>query len=455
MASTSVPIKHQSARCGSILRGSFSHIKLAVGAGILYLPHAFEQATPLQAILFLFIGAILCGSSLILLGYLSKITQSNCWGEIWKNVFHQNTNTNDTHWLKSGKLIDFFIATYCFTDSIMYLIIANTNISQFIETYFNLEIDEYNSNISNSMTQNQWLARNPSTWKRRQYTTIFIVLFIMIPMCYINIKRLSYASFFGLCTVVLLISTISMLKPVENIHELSIKELHEDTAINYYESALSTLAIIGSMVISMATHLIAPEQYQSLEDKSLRNYTIVAVISMCIVFVLNVIVGTMGYYNHYQPNNEIPANVLQVYTTDGYTDMSLFWVSSSRICVAVSVIINHVFLARTAAISYVNNQEWIKYDMLKIKDQTKICVIYTMIVGVVGLNIPELQTVTELSSSLFATGVTMTFPGIMLYVLLENNKAIYSLSKWCYAVFLIVCGVAIFFAFCYVNLSVK
>jgi len=122
----------------------FNVTKALLGAGVVGIPMVFAHATLIPAIVFLIISAIISGFSAWCLAYLSHCTGiSSTWGLIWKRTF--NATESDTSWLRTGKIVDIIVLLFTYFNSMCYIMIATTNLTQMVE--FSLKLPQTTTQV--------------------------------------------------------------------------------------------------------------------------------------------------------------------------------------------------------------------------------------------------------------------------------------------------------------------
>lgn len=423
----------------SFARTIFNTTKCVVGAGMLGMPMIFAESSIIPSFIFIIIISFLSALSFGLIGYLSHNTETDNFGQIWDKLFAGTTKFN------SGKIVSFWLACYSYTTGILYILIATKNIVHVFD-----------------MTHHMSYAH--------EICVTLLTITICVPFSFINLKKFSFVSMFGLIAVLICALTVACVTPIAIDDTANQLQNHNNNNnknynnIELWQVSPYWFSAIGTMSISICAHYVSPIFYQSMNKSDIKcvggiitcyqnqnttkKYFLAAFIAFVGVAIINSFTGLFGYLSFGPYSNDLDANVLAHYSAQArreaivkytFNDIGLVFVNITRVCIALSVVINHSF----HSMNFSSQLQNLSAKCQQYSDST-IRLFYALVVSAASMFITDLKIVFKLNSAINSTALVFTVPGIMLlrqsrlHSTQGHKNALYELSV---GVFMIVFGI--------------
>ena len=327
------------------------------------------------------------------------------------------------------------------------------------------------------MKDAEWEINNPVSTKRKMLFTLGLTAFILLPFNFINLKKFSFVSLFGILTALFLLICVCSIAPDTKDPQYIPPQL-------WTFNATQIMGSLGNISIAFIAHSISPYFYQSLSNKTPKKYGITTGSGYSIVFIINIIIGIVGYIRF---GDGVDSNIFEAYSLKYFSKIKMIIINIARTFMAFSFCVNHSFQSRSFSIAFANMIRGLKLENIcskenknnesnnkfndegttdessdnndKISDkpslnimskyhQLKITLAYTLMCLIPSLFIKKMTIVFKISSILISTSLLYTIPGILyLSLSLINIKNETSVLKYPFrgvfiGIFLCVFGIS-------------
>ena len=206
-----------------------------------------------------------------------------------------------------------------------YTLIASANVTTVMQDWFGMVIPDRNHadfvTFADGMTDARWEIENPVSWIRRQYTTMALTVGFLLPLTFVNLRKISAVSVMGITATILLVIALVFCCP-DNIN------IPNDKQWEWWNPSQQTIGCFSSFSIAICAHSIAPNFYQALEKRSPSRFAKTTVSGYFIILVLNLVVAICGYVRF---GDTVQANILEAYSVD----RDDIW-SFNAICISIA-----------------------------------------------------------------------------------------------------------------------
>lgn len=280
-APSATELRIQQARTGSSIWGTiFLIVNTTLGAGLLNFPQAFDKAGGIVAsVLIQLAFLVFITAALIVLANCSDITNTTTV----QNTFARLCGP------RSLLLCAICVAIYSFGCCLTFLIIIGDQFDRVFATYYGLDYCH--------------------TWyMSRQFITVLCSCVCILPLCFFKrLDALSYASSVG-CITILYVAWLIGYKSFTKTTTVPVRI--------WPENAYEALHIIPIICFAYQSHMTAIPTYACMKERHLGKFTLCAIISMIICFIIYTAVGIFGYQTF--GIGKVPSDILQ-----GYSDKSV------------------------------------------------------------------------------------------------------------------------------------
>ncbi|KAI4488690.1 hypothetical protein M0802_011398 [Mischocyttarus mexicanus] len=367
-APSPMELRIQETRTGSSMLGLiFLIVNATLGAGLLNFPQAFDKAGGIATSIIIQLGfLIFITAALIVLANCSDFTDSNTIQDTLATLCGP----------KSLYICALCVAIYSFGCCLTFLIIIGDQLDRVLATYYGMDYCH--------------------TWyMSRQFVTAVISCIFIFPLCFFKrLDTLSYASSVGCITILYVVWLIGY----KNFTKVT------PTVMKIWpDNAYETLHIIPIICFAYQSHMTAIPMYACMKERRLGKFTICAIISMIICFIIYTIVGILGYATF--GIGKVPSDILQ-----GYSDKSTI-VTLAIVSIAIKNFTTYpivLFCGRDAILSAfgltVNEN---------VKTRSFVTVIWFIASLVIAISVPDISPIINLLGALSATFIFI-LPGICL-----------------------------------------
>ncbi|XP_066594560.1 sodium-coupled neutral amino acid transporter 7-like isoform X2 [Prorops nasuta] len=339
-------VRNQQHQTGTSILGTvFLIVNATLGAGVLNFPQAFDNAGGIATSIITQLGFLFfITATLIILASCSDITnthsmQDTCAGLCGRKFLY---------------ICGIFVAVYSFGCCLTFLIIIGDQFDRVFATFYGMDFC------------NHWL------------------------------DVLSYASSVGCVTILYVVWLI--------IYE---SFAHEDSASKpvkiWPDNSLEALEIVPIICFAYQSHMTAIPTYACMKNRKIGQFTLCAIISMTVCFVVYCVVGIFGYITF--GIGKVPSDILQ-----GYMDKNIS-LAIAIVAIAVKNFTTYpivLYCGRDAVLGLFG----LDIDM-HIRSRIMITLIWFVATLSIAIYVPDIAPVINLLGALSATFIFI-LPGICL-----------------------------------------
>ncbi|XP_011504326.1 PREDICTED: putative sodium-coupled neutral amino acid transporter 7 [Ceratosolen solmsi marchali] len=384
MLSTAVnPVRENSTQQTGIgLIGTiFLIINATLGAGLLNFPEAFDKSGGVgTAIIVQLIFLVFITFSLVVLANCSDITNTSTLQSTFAGLCGPN----------SLFFCSFCVATYSFGCCVTFLIIIGDQFDRVFVTFYGMDYCH------------TWYLARPFI------TCLSSIVFILPLSFFKRLDALNYASSIG-CITILYVVWLIVYESFDH-HKLPSKPMHI-----WPEEGSQVLQIIPIVCFAYQSHMTAIPTYACMKDKQIGKFTLCAIISMIICFILYSTVGIFGYATF--GIGKVPSDILQ-----GYSDKSTT-LTIAILAIAIKNFTTYpivLYCGRDAILNLIGRDVDCHYLI-----RCSITIIWFILCLVIAIMIPDISPVINMMGSLSAAFIFL-FPGIcLLQSTLQKDPQLY------------------------------
>lgn len=360
----------------------FLIVNATLGAGLLNFPRAFDEAGGLinsvgaQLFFLVFITA-----ALVILANCSDATGTCSMQDMFAALYGP----------KMLFLCAFCIAIYSFGCCLTFLIIIGDQFDRVLATYIGLDYCH--------------------TWYlSRTFVTVVTCNLFLLPLCFFKrLRVLSYASSIG-CVAVLYVAVVVAYKYFTRGET----PLVDPMKIWPDGNGFRVLQIIPIICFAYQSHMTAIPMYACMRERKVEKFTLCAVVSMIVCFLVYTMVGIFGYATF--GAGKVPSDVLQ-----GYADESVL-VALAVVFVAIKNFTTYPIVlccGRDALFSLAR----IDVDAITFRSRALVTIVWYVLSLTIAVLVPDISPVVNLLGALSAAFI-FVFPGIALFrsILLKDSQ---------------------------------
>ena len=241
-------------------------------------------------------------------GYLSHQPLRKSWGGMWKSIL-SHSKCKLPKWFRAGVPIDMMIIIINICNGCSYTLIATANIPNVLQDGLQLYIPDYSTRSIQfqSWSQSQWNIENDHSYQRRRYATVILTLTFLLPLNFINLRKVSWVSVLGIIASGLLVVVVACCGPGINSSE---------SPVEIWNPTARTIGCFAQFSIAVCAHSISPNFYQALERKSPSRFAETTALGYVIILIFNLIVATFGCLR-FGDKIQDQANILEAYSNGG------------------------------------------------------------------------------------------------------------------------------------------
>ena len=153
------------------------------------------------------------------------------------------------------------------------------------------------------MPDSQWEIENHLSWERRQFATLILTFCFLVPLIFVNLRKVSVVSVIGILSTALLVGVVAFV-------DAGSMERNEIPP-QLWSPTLKAIGWFSLFSFAICAHSISPNFYQALEARSLSRYAKTTSSAYLVILIMNLIVGICGYWRF---GNAVQANILEAYS---------------------------------------------------------------------------------------------------------------------------------------------
>lgn len=256
---------------------------------------------------------------------------------MWKSIL-KHSKCDLPHWIKVGKPIDIMIIIANICNGCSYTLIATANIVNVYQDWFNITSPPQPTERP-QLPASQWEIENPMAYYRRQVATILVTFLFLLPLTFVNLRKVSWVSVLGIFATLLLVLVVIFCGPPK-------LELDENQKPELWNPSMQTIGCFAQFSIAVCAHSISPNFYQALENRSPLRFAKTTFSGYTVILMMNLTVAICGYLS-FGKKIAGQANILEAYSVkQSESSLNVLFVNIARICISISVLVNHSFQSR-------------------------------------------------------------------------------------------------------------
>ena len=223
---------------------------------------------------------------------------------MWKSIL-KHSNCDLPNWIKVGKPIDITIMTANICNGCSYTLIACANIVNVYQDLFDVFIPP--KPTDSKLSDSQWAIENPQSYLRRQCATIMVTCTFLVPMTFVNLRKVSWVSILGILATALLCFVVAFCFCTTTIN------LKPEQQWELWNPSYETIGCFAQFSIAVCAHSISPNFYQALEKRSPSRFVKTTSFGYLIILIMNLTVAIFGYLTFGKQIGG-QANILEAYS---------------------------------------------------------------------------------------------------------------------------------------------